>query len=169
MTWSCTWRKGLRNCCCEVEETTVGNTVTNDDFSLSIWADKSTYKTDEPIECYSSLTYLGQDDIKVYHADPLVVFYIEGGSFNGEWARQDSLNLTDFTANEEIVLPFQKSGGWSSDDPNAEFFKEFYSKDELILPAGDYKLWTQVEYSTDVDDIVGTMNTLEVSISVHVK
>jgi len=153
----------------ETEETSIGASTNNSDFNLSIWTDKSIYSTDEPIECSASLEYIGESDLTVFHSDPLIVFYIQGGNFNGEWARQDSLNRTEFTCQEEIVIPFEKSGGWSSDDPNAEFFQEFYSEDELFLPPGEYLLWTQIEYSTDENDFSGSHNTLEVSVSITVQ
>ena len=153
----------------EIEETTVGETVQNDDFRLSVWADNSTYKANEFIECCASVEYLGQDGITVYHSDPLLVFYIKGGKFDGKGARQDELNKTDFAPQDEIIMPFKKSGGWSADDPNAAFFQAFYADKELILPPGQYKLCAQIAYSTDKDDMRGPMSTIEASVFVTVQ
>lgn len=153
----------------ETEDPTVVNTVTNDSFSLSIWVTNSLFGEDEPIEFYATLTNLTTEEITVLHADPLVVFSIKGEPyFHGDWARQDSLNRTVFAPEEEVEFAFQKSGGWSSDDPNAEFYKLFYSEKDLILPPGDYTLTAQVEYSTDENDMRGTMKTMEASLNIKV-
>lgn len=152
----------------EIEETTVGESAVNDDFTLSIAADNSVYKADEAIICHAILTYIGEEPITLLHSDPLVVFYINGGIFKGGGARQDSLNRTTFEQNQEMTVDFVKSGGWSGDDPNAEFFKSFYAEDELILPKGQYTLAVQIEYSTDENDMRGTQQVLEAIISVTV-
>ena len=152
----------------EVEETTIGKTAVNDDFTLSIAADNSVYKANEAIICHAILTYIGEEPITLLHSDPLVVFYIEGGNFSGEWARQDSLNRTTFEQGQEMTVVYAKSGGWSGDDPNEEFYKTFYADEELRLPAGQYMLTAQIEYSTDENDMRGTQQTLEVPISVTV-
>lgn len=158
-----------------VEETTVADTVHNEDFMLTIVADNSVYKADEPIACYATIEYMGEEPIAIYHADPLLVFSIEGGEyFHGDYARNDVLERTTFE-NKDEVLPderrfaFQKSGGWSADDPNADFYEEFYKDKELQLPAGEYTLSTIMEYSTDEDDVVGTMQTLTAVVTVQVK
>lgn len=154
----------------EVEETTIGNTATDDVFALSIVADNSVYKANEAIECYALLEIIGEEPTTVLHSNPLVVFYIKGGDyFKGEYAREDSLNSTTFEPEDEKRIEFQKSGGWSGDDPNASFYEEFYADDELGLPAGEYTLGVQIEYSTDENDIVGTQKTLEAFVSITVK
>lgn len=153
----------------EVEETTIGHTATNDEFELSIVADNSVYKADEAIMCYALLEVMGEESITVLHSDPLVVFYIEGEEyFNGDYARQDSLNRTMFVPGDEKSFGFQKSGGWSADDPNASFYEEFYADDELRLPSGEYTLGVQIEYSTDGNDMRGTRQTLEALVSIRV-
>lgn len=153
----------------EVEEATVGKTVTNDYFKLSIVADKSVYKADEAISCYALLEVMGEEQITVLHSDPLVVFYVEGEKyFEGDYIRQDSLNRTTFAPGDEKRFEFQKSGGWSEDDPNASFYEEFYSDNELRLSSGQYMLGVQIEYSTDENDMRGTQQTLEALVSITV-
>lgn len=154
----------------EVEETTIAESAVNDDFiSLTIVADNSVYKADEVIECYATLTNMGEEPITVLHSNPLVVFYIEGGDyFSGSYGREDSLNRTTFVPEEELRIEFQKSGGWSADDPNAAFYKTFYEEKELRLPVGQYTLAAHLEYSTDENNMQGTQQMLEVTILITV-
>jgi hypothetical protein len=37
-------------------------------------------------------------------------------------------------------IRFGKSGGWTDDDPNAAFYREFYADPRLILPPGHWRL-----------------------------
>ena len=76
--------------------------------------------------------------------------------------RNDILINTTLEPNDEIKLEFQKSGGWSADDPNAKFYEEFYSEENLILPKDEYTLSVNLEYSTDENKIVETEQTLNI-------
>lgn len=153
----------------EEEETTIGNSAYLEPFMLSIAADNSVYQADEAIICHAILTHLGEEPITIYHSDPLAVFFIEGGPFKGEWARQDSLNRTTFEPEQEITVLFAKSGGWSADDEKAAFFETFYAEETLRLPPGDYTLSVQIAFATDENDMRGTMQTLTSSIDITVE
>jgi hypothetical protein len=37
-------------------------------------------------------------------------------------------------------IPFAKSGGFTDDDPNAPFYRQFYGDPRLILPPGRWRL-----------------------------
>lgn len=152
----------------EVEETNTAATVVNDDFTLTITTDNSVYAADEEITCEALLTYTGSEETTVYSSSPLVAFGIEGGLFDGGFAREDMLMSTAFAPGEEKVLPFQKSGGWSADDPNADYFEAFYADSALVLPPGEYTLSAVMEYSTDENDVVGTQQTLIAFVNITV-
>jgi len=153
----------------EVEETNAAATVVDGDFTLTITTDNSVYPADEVITCEALLQYTGDEDITVYSSDPLVAFGIEGGLFDGGFARNDVLMSTAFAPGEEKVLPFQKSGGWSADDPNADYYEAFYADNTLVLPPGDYTLSAVMDYSLDADDVVGTQHTLIASVNITVE
>lgn len=38
------------------------------------------------------------------------------------------------------TIPFVKSGCWSNDDTDAEYWKSYYKDKELKLPTGEYEL-----------------------------
>jgi hypothetical protein len=144
-------------------------TVTGGDFVLTITADKSVYQADEVIACEARLKYTGTEETTVYSSSPLVAFGIEGGLFDGGFAREDMLMRTAFAPGEEQTLPFQKSGGWSADDPNADYYEAFYADSALVLPPGEYTLSAVMEYATDENDVVGTQQTLIASLNITVE
>ena len=37
-------------------------------------------------------------------------------------------------------IPFAKSGGWTDDDPNSPFYRQFFGDPRLILPPGRWRL-----------------------------
>lgn len=165
----------LSACSSIAKDTTTSETAYNEDFRLTITVDKSVYKTDEPIDCYATIEYKGKEPFTVYHADPLMVFSIEGRNyFHGDYARNDVLERTTFESEDESLpderrIEFQKSGGWSADDPDADFYEAFYKDKELRLPAGEYALSAQIEYSTDENDVVGSMHMLSATVTVRVR
>lgn len=152
------------------EQTPISNTESNEFFTLTIHADSSNYNKDTPVVCYATLKYIGSDPITVYHSDPLAVFILEDNKyFSDGGIRQDVLINTTFEPDEEIVLEFQKNGGWSADDPNASFYEEFYNEKDLILPKGEFKLSANLQYSLDGDKVRETMQSLTTAIDIVVK
>lgn len=43
--------------------------------------------------------------------------------------------------------PFKKTGGWSGDDPKADYWKAYFSDPELRLPAGTYEIRAFCDFS----------------------
>lgn len=41
---------------------------------------------------------------------------------------------------EPLVVPFSKSGGWSEEDPNADFLRTYFSEPGLTLPPGTWRI-----------------------------
>ena len=152
----------------EVEETTQADTVIEDNFLLTIVTDNSVYQADDEIVCYATVEYRGDEDITIYHSDPLVAFGIEGGVFDDGHFRNDVLISTTFSPGDDIRYEYQKNGGWSADDPNADFFEAFYADDTLVLPPGEYTLSVSMAYSTDDNDVRGTQHGLTASVMVKV-
>jgi hypothetical protein len=151
----------------EVEEETIGETVSDDSFFLSIVVENPETEKGEAMICYATVTYMGSEKITIYHSDPLVVFGIEGGYFENEFIRQDELLSTEFEPEEEIRFEFTKTGSWEADGPNAAFYEEFCREEELILPEGEYALSANIKYSTDKDDLILTLTNMTVSVKVE--
>ena len=157
----------------EVEETTFGNSVHNTVFSLSIWAENNKYNTTEPVNCFASVMYYGQENITIYHKTPLVKLQITGDSEPINYTYVDTSDSTVFVPGQEIVFPFQKSGGWEqhSDHENLKtiFDEKIYGNEERCFPVGEYTLTVEMEYWTDEGNVTGTTQTLSESVTVTVE
>ncbi len=151
-------------------ETPVSSSSLNNLFELSITADNSEYKSDMPITCYATLKYIGTETITVYHGQPLLSFGIKDGKyFDNGYIVVEVLISTTFNPGDEIIYEFKKSGGWSQDEPYADFYEEFYTQKELFLPKGDYILSANIKYSLDKNDVLGTLNQLSTAIEIKVR
>ena len=43
-----------------------------------------------------------------------------------------------------VAVPFRKTGGFSADDPNADFYRAFFADPVLRLPAGRWQVTASV-------------------------
>ncbi len=156
-----------------MKKATVGNSVYNTMFCLSIWVENSEYKTNEPINCFASVTYYGQDDTGIYHTTPLVKLRITGNGKYDNYVYKNESTRTSFSPEQEIIFPFQKGGGWTQDYVHDNLMTVFdetiYGNKERCLPVGEYTLTADLEYWTDESDISGTLETLSVSVTVTVE
>lgn len=138
--------------CCVVEipvsDTAVigANSVTHEsnNFIMTLNSDGHTHNTADAIRIWGTLEYVGEGDtVEIWHGCPFMVFSIGGG---GE------IDFTDVAGGFVIEIltssvlergrvyhfNFQKSGAWSADDPNAEFWENFFAEEDLFLPVGEY-------------------------------
>ena len=142
----------------------------NEEFEITIYVDKDIYAENEAIECYAELKYLGDETITVYSGNPLLGFGVKDEVyFDGGYVTNDSLEHTQFVPGETVRAAFSKSGGYTSDDPLVEFYKEYYTDSEFVLPSGVYEISASIDYSLDVDDMLGSRNMLSVSVVVTVE
>ena len=125
-------------------------------FELKIYIDKDTYSHDEIINCYATLEYIGEEDsIAVYSSDPLVGFSLKDDKyFDGVYAVNDILITTTLEKGKTVRFDYVKSGGWTDQDPNADFYKKFFSEKELILPTGTYEITATIACSLDENDLL---------------
>ncbi|RCW39729.1 hypothetical protein [Paenibacillus prosopidis] len=109
-----------------------------DGFEMKLNIDKTDFKIGEPIELSASLNYIGEEDaITVWGPRSKVIFTLtDGKEFDMEGASTMDLVPLEIAQGETLEFPFSKSGGYDSDDPDAEFWKKFYAEKELLLPAG---------------------------------
>lgn len=61
------------------------------------------------------------------------------------------LSPTEFKQGKTVAYPFVKSGGYSSNDPDAAFWKSFYAEKELRLPAGTYLVTASSNFALTQD------------------
>jgi len=115
---------------------------TSNDFVLSLFADQRIYKETDTIQIWATLEYIGDyDEITIWHGIPSIIFTItDGNTFNMGGAVVEVLVETVLQRGEVYRFEFQKSGGWSADDPDADFWRNFFAQDDLRLPAGEYTI-----------------------------
>ena len=113
------------------------------DFSLSIHADRASYRTTDPIVVTAELAFLGlAPDVKVYGDTGLVGFGVKqldghlemGPASDLVCAEKDIGRLTP------VHVPFQKSGGFSADQPDGPFWQAYFADPVLHLPAGTWRI-----------------------------
>ena len=66
-----------------------------------------------------------------------------------------------------IVVPLGKSGGWSDDQPDAAFYRNFLTGPDIRLPAGDWLVTASAEFLVG-KDCSGPMTTLTAPIQLHI-
>jgi len=117
-------------------------TVSGHGMTLSAAAEPAVLAAGQPIEVEATVTNDGADPIVLSGSGSGIVFFsvtrLEDGLTLG-----DSLRTGDCVSHvirEPIVVPFFKSGGWSEDDPNADFLRAYFSDRELRLPSGTWRI-----------------------------
>ena len=109
-------------------------------FELKLYSDKQKYKTTDEIKIWATLKYIGDNDqIRIWHGLPYISFSItDGKTFKTDQIFNTVLTSTLLDKGKLYKFNYVKSGGYSADDPNAEFWKNFYQEKNLYLPKGEY-------------------------------
>jgi len=121
------------------------NSVThiNNDFIMTLNSNKHTYSTDDTIKIWGTLEYVGDNNtVRIWHSCPFMAFTIAGGKFGLGMGGFSFLILTSSVLESRRVYHFeyQKNGVWNDDDPNAKYWEDFVSEEDLFLPAGEYTI-----------------------------
>lgn len=111
-------------------------------FELTLYADKDTYTADEEIHIRATLEYKGlTDTITIWHGDPYLTFSLsDGKDFQTGGLVLTILTSTKLNKGYLYEFSYRKSGGYSENDPDADFWRAFYQEKALKLPAGTYKV-----------------------------
>jgi hypothetical protein len=123
-------------------------------FEMRLNVEKTTYKEGEPIVLSASLTYTGDEkEFTVWGSSSAKVGFTltDGKDFDMDGASTSDLTHMKFARGETMEFPFVKSGGYGSDDPDAEFWRAFYAEKELKLPAGQYLIAAHCNFSLTQD------------------
>ena len=118
----------------------ISNTATKNGFELTLYANKATYTVDEEINLRATLEYKGDEDsVTIWHGDPYLTFSItDGRDFQTGGLVMTILTSTELEKGKIYEFDYQKSGGFDTMGPDAEFWREFYQEESLKLPAGTY-------------------------------
>jgi len=138
-------------------------------FALTIQADRDHYAADELIEIATTLRYIGDEPTTVTSSGGgLVVFSIEqlDGPVDVEGAQTADCMPYEYRPGDTESTGFRKSGGYSNDDPMADFWRSFFGEPELRLPAGEYRITATAGYGAPE---CGEERTIEASIVIFVE
>jgi len=121
--------------------------VTSNDFIMTLNSDKNSYSTTDVINIWGTLEYIGdKDEVTIFHGCPFMHFSISGGfdeyDFDSALGAFQADVLVSSTLEKGKVYHFDyvKSGGWDGDSPDAAFWKNFFSEEDLLLPKGEYTI-----------------------------
>ena len=119
-------------------------TVTRHGLTLTAIAEPATVAAGEVIDVTATLTNDGPADLELSGSGSGIVFFsvmrLEDGLGSGPPISTGDCAPHVMEADEPLVVPFQKSGGFSPGDENAEFMELYNSSPELTLPAGTWRI-----------------------------
>ena len=113
-------------------------------LTLSIAAEQSAARVGEPIEVAANLRHDAVADVVVSGSGMGVVAFtvtrLEDGLTSGPPVMTGDCALHVVPAGSGLGYPFEKSGGWAPDDPNAAFLQAYFAEPELTLPSGTWRI-----------------------------
>ena len=119
-------------------------TVSRHGLTLGATAEPATAKTGDAIDVTASLTNDGPADLQLSGSGSGIVFFsvtrLEDGLGSGPPISTGDCAPYILRADEPLVVPFQKSGGFSPGDENAEFMEIYNATPELTLPPGTWRI-----------------------------
>lgn len=136
------------------------------DFVLTIRADQPTVVAGERIDVASQLGYQGDaDGVVLSGSGTIIAFAIRqlDGPLATEIERTADCARYELLRGEPISRSFSRSGGWSRDDPHADFYEDWFRDPELRLPAGRWEIIAESEF-TQSPDCAGQPVRLRASI-----
>jgi hypothetical protein len=144
-------------------------THTNNNFIMTLNSDKEVYKTTDIINIWGTLEYIGDNDtIEIWHSCPFMLFSItDGKNFDIDGVAVDILASSVLEKNKVYHFDYQKSGGWSADDPNAKYWEDFFKEKDLLLPKGKHTITLNGGFSLServIDSKSGLICKLEITI-----
>ena len=143
------------------------------DFIMTLNADRHTYNTTDIIRIWGILEYIGENDsIKIWHSCPFMVFSIAGGgeidfTYITAGIMIDVLATSVLERGRVYHFEYRKSGGFSPGDPNAEFWRNWFSEEDLLLPAGEYTIILIGAFSLS-EPVLGSESGLRVELTIVV-
>ena len=119
-------------------------THTTDDFVMTLNSDRDTYSSEDIIIIWGTLEYVGDNDsIEIWSSCPFMLFTIAGGDKFGSGMGGSVVDVLVSSVLEKgrvYHFDYQKSGGWIGEDPNAEYWENFFSTKDLFLTEGEYSI-----------------------------
>lgn len=119
-------------------------TVTEDGVTLSVTAEPAVVRAGAPIEVEAVLEHDRPGPLIVSGSGSGIVSFsvtrLEDGLTSGLPAMTSDCARHELPAGEPLIVPFSKSGGYSPDDPNADFLELYFADPALTLPPGAWRI-----------------------------
>jgi len=146
--------------------------VTDDGITLAVTAEPAVVSAGEAIEVEAVLTHDRREPLTLVGSGSGIVFFsvtrLEDGLTSGSPGWRLDCRQHILPAGEPTVVPFSKSGGIDSEDPNAEFRERFFADPELTLPPGTWRIDITTGGTTQIQECGGPALGLELSLVVTV-
>ena len=131
----------------------VTNMVEDGTLRLTLMTDRATYTASDAIRVAATLEMLRTEPTTIVGSGSGPVLFgieqLDGPVDAGPIATADCA-FHVWAPGQTAFVPFEKSVGYDMDDPTAPFWTAFMNEPDLVLPAGHYRIFAQVEY--DIDD-----------------
>jgi hypothetical protein len=144
--------------------------TTEGPFRLVFELPKDTWRADEAIDGLATLSLVEGTGIDLGGSGRgLLGFGID--EVNGSRHMGPAWTLDCHTyrlvRDNPMTSPIRKSGGFSADEPNADFYRSFFADPVVHLPPGDWKI-TAVASFVEGQRCTGQDHLLQASIVIHV-
>ena len=141
-------------------------------FLLTISSPRQTWAAGEPIEVSAALSYLGPAATQVWGPGPGGHIGFDLVELNGRRKLQAAWHLACqswLMTRNPITTAFRKSGGWSADDPDVDWYEAFLADPEFRLPAGRWRVTATAPFSLGPDACGGPSVDLRASVTLIVE
>ena len=114
----------------------------DDSFRIILYSEKDIYSDIEEVIIWGTIEYIGlEDSIDIHSGAPYMGFDVESEGVPFIQNLVLTLLMTTTLEKGEVhEFPLTKSGGFSEDDEDADFWREFYTEERMIFPKGEYQL-----------------------------
>jgi hypothetical protein len=116
--------------------------TSDDNFRIILYSEKDVYTDTEEVDIWATIEYIGSEDsIDIYSGEPYAGFTVEsdGVTFISTLFLT-LLKTTTIQKGDVHEFPLRKAGGFSEDDEDADFWRDFYSEEKMLFPKGEYQL-----------------------------
>ncbi|MBN2605141.1 MAG: hypothetical protein JXR62_04870 [Bacilli bacterium] len=125
----------------------------DDNFIIILYSEKDSYSNLEEVNLWGTIQYIGSEDsIDIYSGEPYAGFDVESeGVMFISFFRLTLLKTTTLNKGEVYEFPLRKSGGFSEDAEDADFWRDFYTEERMLFPIGEYQVTFYTDFYTDND------------------
>lgn len=143
------------------------------DWVLTIGSPQSQWATGEAIVVRTELRYVGPGGGTDWFGSGSGPLAFDLREINGTRHLEGGMLLNcqrhETRADGPLVVGYVKPGGYSADDPNAAFYREFLADPLLHLPPGEWELAARAVFSMPPDCGTGRTVSLRASVILTVE